>query len=229
MWTEYYLNDAASVSWGRWRIRYAQWDISYGFPRLFNHRVLYQPAIGSVTSPHSGAVVSTNNYVAAMDWYGAPSNKILLAQNTTDMAYGMDQCLLDLPTGVLTNLTNNNNTWEEASRMIPPAYTAYVRMTNKNSPYTFDYTNPNWPGQPKTRDWWRMNTDTTGEEQLTYFNDNTAPEYTGYPTSTVNLDISPDGKQIIGTIGLDTAGGTPAIGNWTVENKLVRIDFTNPL
>jgi Tol biopolymer transport system component len=236
MWTEYYLNDALSVSWGRWRIRYAQWDVSLGFPRLLNPRVLYQPSIGQVTSTHAtltGSLTSTNNYIAAMDMFtppgGTSSTKVLLAQNTSDMAYSMDQCLLDLPTGVLTNLSNSGGSWEEASRMIPPGFTAFAFMSNQDSTYTIDYGNPNWPGQPKTREWYRMNTDGSGLERLTYFNDNTAPEYTGFPTSAVNLDISPDGLHIVGTIGLDFLGAPVQIGHWEQALKLVRIDFTSAL
>lgn len=50
--------------------------------------------------------------------------------------------------------------------------------------------------------------DKTGadKKRLTYFNDPTAPEYLGKRTIVAASDFSPDGKHLVGILGVDFGG-----------------------
>lgn len=75
-------------------------------------------------------------------------------------------------------------------------------MTNWDSRYRFDF-RKNWVGQPMERDYYLMRVDGSRKERLTYFNDPTAPEYLGHRALAVASDVSPDGRYLASTIGVD--------------------------
>jgi Tol biopolymer transport system component len=201
VWTERYEN-GGPLNWGYWRLKAAD-VVKSSVPGQFrlsiaNPRVLFTPANG--------------NYVTAMAF--ASSTTLLVAGNLDGQhQYGMDLYLLDINTGSYTNLTNSPLSWEEGSCIAPSGKIVY--MSNKDSAYTVDF-NKDWVGQPLTREYYLMNQDGTGQEQLTYFNTPGTAEYTGWRAVPIVCNVSPDGMTIAATIGHDYGNATQAFLLWEV-------------
>lgn len=185
IWTERYAK-GGHHNWGAWRIKAATFNLVNGRPQLSSETILFTPAKG--------------NYVTFMDFPGV--KKLLFAGNLDGQhEYGMDQYVYDIPTKQLTNLTNTPEIWEEDSTVTHDGQIIY--MTNQDSKYKYDFNNANWPSQPIERDYYIMKSDGSEKERLTYFNDPAAPEYIGKRTLVAASDISPDGKTLAASIGVD--------------------------
>lgn len=207
VWTERYDNSGAK-NWGKWRLKAADFVVANGVPALKNERVLYTPSKG--------------NYVTAMRFLG--SNKLVVAGNLNGQdEFGMDQYALDLGSKQAQDLTNTPDLWEEGSSATPNGKIIY--MSNQDSRYKLDVNDRNWAKQPIEREWYIMNSDGTGKQRLTYFNDPSAPEYVGKRVLAVNMDASPDGKYVVGTIGIDPSSDNQR-GN--VQLKVVLLEFKTP-
>lgn len=201
VWTERYEN-GGPLNWGYWRLRAAD-VVKSTTPGQFalsiaNNRVLFTPANG--------------NYVTAMA-FASPTTLLVSGNLDGQNQYGMDLYLLDMTTGSYTNLTNNPLTWEEGSCIAPSG--KIVFMSNMNSAYTLNF-NENWVGQPITREYYTMNPDGSGLQQLTYFNTPGTADYTGWRAVPIVCSISPDGKTIAATIGHDYGTATAAYLLWEV-------------
>lgn len=64
---------------------------------------------------------------------------------------------------------------------------------------------------PETREYWIMNADGSDKQQLTYFNTPGSPEYNeigkGRRVIVAECKFSPDGKKLLGFIGIDKLTG----------------------
>jgi Tol biopolymer transport system component len=206
IWTERYA-EGGNNNWGRWRLKAADFVTGTPGPRLERERVLFTPAVGT--------------YVTAMEFLGP--DLLLVAGNLSGQhEYFMDLYLLHVPSGVVQNLTNSPDAWEEGACVAPSGRIVY--MTNRDSRYPLDTTR-DWAGQPVEREYWVMNADGSGKERLTYFNDPTAPEYLGWRSVPIICGFSPDGKTMIGTVGRDVGDETRAFVMW----QLWMIRFVDPL
>ncbi len=207
VWTERY-GEGGHHNWGRWQIKMADFIVDEGGPRLANERVILR------------AEDVGGNYVTSMGFF-PDGRRLLLAGNLDGQhEYGMDQYILDVPTGRLINLHNSPTVWEEDASISPDGDTI-VYMSNVTSRYELDFDDPNWPAQPQEREYWLMTADGTHKERLTYFNDPEAPEYLGRRTIVAASDISPNGKFLAGTLGVDF--GTERRAEVTL--KLVLMEF----
>lgn len=154
-------------------------------------------------------------------WFFPNGRQLLLAGNLDGQhEYGMDQYILDLPTGQLTNLQNSPTVWEEDAAISPDGNTI-VYTSNATSRYEFDFDDPNWPAQPLEREYWLMTADGMHKERLSYFNDPEAPEYLGRRVIVAASDISPDGRFLVGTLGVDFGTERRA----EVALKIILIEF----
>lgn len=207
IWTERY-GEGGHHNWGRWQIKRADFVVDESGPRLVNERVILR------------AEDVGGNYVTSMGFF--PNGRQLLLAGNLDgqHEYGMDQYILDLPTGRLTNLQNSPTVWEEDAAISPDGDTI-VYMSNATSRYELDFDDPNWPAQPLEREYWLMTADGMHKERLTYFNDPEAPEYLGRRVIVAALDISPDGRFLVGTLGVDFGTERRA----EVALKIILIEF----
>lgn len=207
LWTERYAN--GPTRWGRWRIKAANFALGGGTPSLTDERVLYQPQRG--------------NYVTAMGFL--PQGDLIMAGNLDGQhEFGMDLYRYNMSTGALKNLTNTPEYWEEDASVTPAGRIIY--MSNAPSRYKFNFQNPNWQKQPVEREYYIMDADGGNKERLTYFNDSSAPEYLRKRIATVASDISPDGRELAATLGVDMGSG-PQRENYRMEIAL--IELSNPL
>ena len=207
VWTERYA-DGGNHRWGRWRIKAADFLVTDGTPGLANERIVFTP--------------TTGNYVTAMGFIGPGS--LLLAGNLDGQhEYGMDQYLLNIDSGALTNLQNSPQAWEEGATVSPGH--RIVHMSNITSSFKLDFDNPNWPRQLREGEYWLMDADGNNKERLTYFNDSSAPEYLGKRVIAAAMDISPDGKSLVGSLGVDFGNGKTA----DFDVKIVLLEFNAPL
>ena len=206
LWTERYA-EGGHNKWGLWRIKAADFA-SDGRPGLENERVLITPSKG--------------NYISAMGFLGR--DQLLVAGNLDGQhEYGMDQYSYNLATGQYVNLTNTPDSWDEDSCVAPNGQ--IVWMSNAESRYKFDFSKP-WATQPVERDYYVMDAGGQHKERLTFFNDPQAPEYRGGRTLVAACDISPDGRYLAGTIGIDHGQGDR---RENVELKVILIEFSTPL
>lgn len=207
VWSERYA-DGGHHNWGRWRIKMADFVIEKGTPRLENERIVFR------------AEDVGGNYVTSLGFF-PDGRRLLLAGNLDGQhEYGMDQYILDLPTGRLTNVHHTPTIWEEDASLFPDG-NAMVYMSNLTSSDPLDFGDPNWPAQPREREYWLMTMKGLYKERLTYFNDPEAPEYLGRRTIVAASDIHPDGKWLVGTLGVDF--GTERYADFTLW--LIFIEF----
>lgn len=212
VWTERYREGGGHLtpSWGRWRIKWADFVAIKGQPKLVNEEVLYEPELG--------------NYVTSMGF--VDEHTLLLAGNLDDQhEYGMDQYLYDIESGnLIANLTQTTEYWEEDASIAPDGKTI-IYMSNESSRYPLDFSNPNWPVQPREREFWITDKESSFRERLTYFNAPIAPEYLNRRIIVAASDISPDGKYLVGTLGVDYGDEDTA----DINLKIVLIEFKTPL
>ncbi|HID07791.1 MAG TPA: hypothetical protein EYP10_11670, partial [Armatimonadetes bacterium] len=186
LWTERF-GHGGHHNWGRWRVKRARWMLKEGKPSLEGEEVLFVPRRG--------------NYVTAMGFLD--KSHLLIAGNLDGQhEYGMDQYVLDLATRRLTNLHNTPKFWEEDAAITPDGR-HIIYMSNATSRYALNFDDPNWVAQPREREYWLMSADKGHRERLTYFNEPSAPEYLGRRIIVAAADISPDGKWLVGTLGID--------------------------
>lgn len=205
VWTERFAEGGGS--WGRWRLKAAAFVVAGGVPSLTNERVVYTPVQG--------------NYVTAMAFLD-PGRLAIAGNLEGQQEYGMDQYVLELATSRVTNLTSTPLVWEEDSCVAPSGQIAY--MSNIDSQFPLDFSNPNWPAQPRTREYYLMNADGGAKERLTYFNDPDAPERSPRRAITAACDFSPDGRYLAGTQGIDTR--TDGLAAFAV--RVILIEFATP-
>jgi Tol biopolymer transport system component len=203
VWTERY--GKGSGSWGLWRVRSAEFTVRNGVPSLQNERNLTDAGHG--------------NYVSAMGFV-SPHELVVAGNLDGQPEYGMDQYIIDLSMHRTTNLTNTPYLWEEGS-CVTPVHHNIIYMTNQASPYKLDFHDPDWASQVLERDYWMMNSDGQHKTRLTYFNDRSAPEYLGGRNIVAACDVSPNGRTLAGTLGIDKGTGNKA----NMELKIVLIDF----
>lgn len=197
MWTERY-DGGGYLNWGMWQIKMADFVIENNEPKLI-------PEGGDVVL-RAENICENSNYVVGMD-FSPDDKKLLIAGNLDGQhVYGMDQYIYDIETGDLTNLQNTPKYWEEGACWSPDGQ-KIVYMSNINSPYEFDFNDPDWGSQPCTREYWIMNTDGSNKQQLTYFNTYGSLEYLevgkGRRIIVAKCSFSPDGNILLGAIGVD--------------------------
>ena len=203
MWTERY---GEGGKWGAWRVKVADFREDDQGPRLENEAVLFQPGPGM------------GLYVTALD-FSPDDSTVLLAGNLDGQdEFGMDQYLFDPRTGELANLQNSPEVWEEDASWSPDGQ-RIVYMTNLGSPLDFD--DPDWYWQPHTGEYWAMNSDGSDKRRLTYFNQPGYPEYVGRPAIVAASSFDPEGKRLVGILGVDYGSGEKA----DFKLKLVLIEF----
>lgn len=201
MWTERYA-DGGSGNWGYWQVRMADVVIE-------NDNFKLEPGEGKIII-RAEDICKECNYVNGMG-FSPDKKKILLAGNLDGQhVFGMDQYIYDFESKKLTNLLNSPEYWEEGSCWSPDGK-KIVYPTNAGSLYKFDFDNPDWNTQPKTREYWIMNADGSDKQQLTYFNTPTSPEYIeigkGRRVIVAECKFSPDGNKLLGIIGIDKLTG----------------------
>ncbi len=205
LWTERY-SEGGNHNWGLWRIKIAGFTVGADGPRLEGERVLFTPQTGT--------------YVTAMGFL-SPTELLVAGNLDGQHEYGMDEYVLDLETGGLLNLTDSPALWEEGACVAPDG--RIIIMSNAYSPYAYDFSDPAWSAQKMERDFIVMDADGGGQQRLTYFNDPAAPEYLGWPVIVAASDVSPDGRYLAATLGVDF--GT---GRRDMVLKIVLIEFGQP-
>lgn len=206
VWTERYA-EGGHNKWGVWRIKAANYVISRGEVRLENEHVLITPSKG--------------NYITATAFLDP--DRLLVAGNLDGQhEYGMDQYVYNLKTGQYVNLTNSPESWDEDSCVAPNGQ--IVWMSNSESHYKFDFSKA-WTSQPVERDYYLMDSDGRHRERLTFFSDPQSPEYMGNRTLVAACEISPDGRYLAGTLGIDPGKGER---RGDVQLKVILIEFAQP-
>ena len=181
-------------------------------PRLKNERVVFT----------AEDICQKCSYVTSMGF--VDENTLLLSGNLDGQhEYGMDQYLFDLETKKLTNLQNSPEVWEEDCSLSPDR-THIIYMSNVASRYKLNFNDPSWAAQLRERDYWLMDSDGQNKERLTYFNDPSAPEYMERRIIVAASDISPDGRLLAGTLGIDFGSEKKA----NIELKIMLVEFENP-
>ena len=208
VWTERYAA-GGHHNWGLWRLMTAKFSAINHQPKLDNPQVLFLPKKG--------------NYVTSMGFIDA--QRLLLAGNLEGQhEYGMDQYVYNIRTGELINLQNSPSIWEEGACMaLNGRYIVY--MSNAASKHQIDFNNPDWPTQPTERDYWVMDIGGKNKERLTYFNDPSAPEYLGKRVIVAACGLSPDGRFLAGSLGVDFGNERRA----RLQLKIVLLEFEEPL
>jgi Tol biopolymer transport system component len=206
VWTERYDN-GGNNDWGRWRIRAADFVVTDGRPSLRNDHVLYTPSQG--------------DYATAMGFLD--SGRLLFAGNPDGQhEYGMDQYVLEIGSKRLRRLTSTPEVWEEGSCIAPNGRIVY--MTNIASRHKIDFDEADWFRQPTERDYYIMDADGGNQERITFFNDPDASEYLGGRAIVAACDVSPDGRYLAGTLGVDTSKGARA----ALVLKIILAEFRTP-
>lgn len=208
VWTERY-GKGGHHNWGSWRIKRAEFVVTHGVPRLKNERVIFTPRGG--------------NYVTAMGFLNA--HDLLVAGNLEGQhEYAMDEYRLDIRSGRFANLTNTADAWEEGAAVAPNGQVVF--MSSRDSAEKIDDTNPRWWTQKIFKEWYLMDSDGTHVERLSFFNDPTAPEHSGRNIWAVNMNISPDGRYMAGTVGVGAKGG---VRTGPQSLSLLLTEFVEPL
>ncbi|TSC75960.1 MAG: hypothetical protein G01um101430_130 [Parcubacteria group bacterium Gr01-1014_30] len=206
IWTERYA-EGGNLNWGKWRLKAADFVEENGVPKLINTRVVYTPANG--------------NYVTFMGELDS-DNWVVSGNLNGQHEYGMDQYVLNIRNGSLKNLTNTPEYWEEDSSLTPSGKIVY--MSNIDSQYKFDFTK-DWVIQKVERDYYITDRNGGQKERLTFFNEPGAVEKSEYAILSVAADISPDGKYMAGTVGVQFGAGKD---RGRIVLKIVLIKFKNP-
>lgn len=211
VWTNRY-GPGGHNGWGDWRLLEAPYSTGGGAPQLGNQSVLFQP--------------TTGNYITDMGFLD--STHLLTPGNLSGQnEYGMDEYILDTVHKTFVDLTNSPQWWEEGA-CISPNKEWIVYMDDITSPFALNFNNPDWPQQPNEREYWLMEANGLYHERLTYLNDPAAPEYLGnYGAGRVAVEtcnFSPDGKSIVGSLGVDFGTASTA----ALSLKLITISFGTP-
>jgi len=184
-WSERY---AEGGKWGKWRVEMADFTVGANGPSLDNEHVAFQPPDG------------TASYVDAMA-LSSDSTRLLIAGNLDHQdEFGTDLYMLDLSSGATTNLTQTADVWEEEAALSPDGQHIFY-MTNTGSP--LNVSDPRWFVQRFTSEYWVMNLDGSGKQQLTCFNSPGAPEYIARGAIVGALSFSPDGQRFAGVVGVN--------------------------
>lgn len=204
-WTERY-EEGGNHNWGLWRIKAADFVVSANGPRLENERVFFTPQIGT--------------YVTALGFLN-PTQIVLSGNLDGQHEYGMDEYVYDMQTGELRNLTDTPLLWEEDSTVTPSGQIIF--MSNFYSSFAYDFSDPAWAAQKMERDYIIVNADGSNPQRLTYFNDPAAPEYLGRPVIVAASDVSPDGRYLVASLGVDFGESRREM-----VLKIVLIEFAEP-
>lgn len=210
-WTNRY-GPGGHNGWGDWQLLQAPYSTQSGVPTLGQPSVLFRP--------------TTGNYVTSMGYFD--STHLLVPGNLSGQnEYGMDEYILDTVTQTLHDLTNSPQWWEEGA-CISPNKEWIVYMDDITSPFALDFNNPDWPQQPNEREYWMVSANGMYRERLTYLNDPAAPEYLGsYGAGRIAVetcDFSPDGKSMVGSLGVDFGTAAKA----ALDLKLIMIHWATP-
>ncbi len=117
------------------------------------------------------------------------SETLLLSGSVEKDAQGMDQYLLNITSGILTNLTRSPTVWDEHGRFSPDGRTILLMSAN---PYRAD---PNASKVLKIKtEFMLMNADGSGLTQLTHFREPGYPEYSKKGGIAASPEWSPDGR-----------------------------------
>jgi len=164
---------------GRWELILADFvEDSHGVPSFTNQRNI---------TPKGATWVETGNF--------APDGKSLLISADIGIrdAQGMDQYILDVTTGGVRNLTNSPNLWDEHGRFSPDG-----RKILYMSSFPFKSN----PFRHNTlllhTEFMLMNSDGSGQHQITHFNWSDYPESNarGRGSVAANGEWRPDGRAI---------------------------------
>ncbi len=208
LWTERYA-EGGNNKWGKWRIKAARFSDDSGRPVLVSPYTLITPKSG--------------NYITAMGFL-SPSELLVAGNLDGQHEYAMDQYSYNFKTGNYVNFTQTPEAWDEDSCVAPNGQ--IIWMSNVNSKYHFDFSRADWPRQPVTRDYYLMDRDGKNKTQLTHFNDPDAPEYLGNRVLVAACNVSPDGRYLAGTIGVDQGKGDH---RENVVLKVILIELNPPL
>ncbi|MFH0885333.1 MAG: hypothetical protein V1861_06505 [Candidatus Micrarchaeota archaeon] len=190
MWTERYKG-GGYLEWGFWQIKMADF-VTDDTPRLENITVVLR----------AEDFCRECNYINAMDFID--DEKILLTGNLDGQhVYGMDQYVYDLKTKNLTNIMNTPELWEEGS-----CYSngKIVYTTNTDSEFKLDFNNPDWPKQPRTKEYWMMKEDGTNKQRLTFLNKAGSGDFEaseGRRTIVAECSFDNSGSRMLGIVGFD--------------------------
>ena len=195
MWTERYTGGETN-DWGAWQVHIADFSIdASGMASLGATDVLVR----------GKDICADCNYVIGMGF--SPDDKeVLLAGNLGGQhPYGMDLYRFSRQDKKLVPLLDSPLSWEEGSCWSPDGQ-AIVYMSNKDSPYTLDFSK-DWTTQTVTRELYVMRADGTDSQRLTGFNTPGTPEYAafgkGKPITVGKCVFRPDGKQIVTLVTVD--------------------------
>jgi Tol biopolymer transport system component len=141
---------------GRWELILADFEVRDGIPRMVNQRDI---------TPEGMHWNEIGNF-------GPDNASLLISGSTEEDAQGMDQYILNIDTGELTNLTNSPTVWDEHGLFSPDGEKLIFMSAY---PYR---------AKPRTSkvltiktEFMLMNRDGTGLTQLTHFHEPGHPEY----------------------------------------------------
>jgi Tol biopolymer transport system component len=178
VWAQIVNGNILQYPFGQWKLILADFQETNGVPAFTNLRDI---------TPAGANWIEPGNF--------APDSKSLLFTSDIGLSdpQGMDQFILDITTGKVTNLTNSPSVWDEHGVFSPDGKKIFFMSSYpfRNQAYS------DWAIFLKT-EFMMMNSDGSGLEQLSHFN------YTGYPESNpsnqgsvaANGEWNPDGKSI---------------------------------
>jgi hypothetical protein len=160
---------------GRWELILADFDDKDGVPRLSNHK--------NITPP-------------GMNWNEpgnfSPDNVSLVLTGSSEIdAQGMDQYILNIKTGNLTNLTHSPTVWDEHGLLSPDGEQIIFMSAY---PYRTDPTSSKF-WSIKT-EFMLMNKDGSDLTQLTHFREPGYPEYSSRGGIAAAPEWSHDGRSV---------------------------------
>jgi Tol biopolymer transport system component len=175
-----------SNPWGTYRLMMGDFVLTNGVPSLQNVRDI-TPNIGGHFFESHG--------------FSPDGSKVLFASDSHAVfQWNMNIFSLDLASGQATNLTKGVG-WYEHGRYTPDGLKiVYMSSDGATSMYQTEF--------------WMMNPDGSGKQQVTHFNTSGYPEYNPYQSMPIRMSWSPDGTQM--AVTLQMANTYPARQLWVL-------------
>jgi hypothetical protein len=124
-------------------------------------------------------------------------NTFLLSANVNTSQYGWDSYAYNVSSGTFTNLTNSPTAWDEHARFSPDNKKIVWATSSPFAPLPGTMVYPQLINTVLRMEFFLMNSDGSGQTQLTHFNQSGYPEYAGQKTI-ANVPIwSYDGTQVL--------------------------------
>ncbi|PZR75297.1 MAG: hypothetical protein DLM73_05650 [Chthoniobacterales bacterium] len=174
VWSQIVDGNVFRYTFGKWKVMLADFVERNGAPELVNPR---------------------NITPAGMDWnepgnFSPDNESLLLSGSIQKHAEGMDQYVLNINTGALTNLTNSPTVWDEHGRFSPDG-TKIVFMSSY--PYRRE---PNSSKVLSIKTEFMLMDRNGSLTQLTHFREKGYPEYSTKGGIAANPEWSADGRSI---------------------------------